>query len=134
MEPTKFLNVDLEIEGRGIDALARELDRRLVRLHGEVVRGKWFGSYELSSAGPDTVEKTLRGLLRVIERLPDDAKRAWSRATKRVFDVGLQAGREPHMSQYDVSAETVARVAGVGGRIVITVYAPFPRPRKRKKG
>jgi hypothetical protein len=135
-EPTHFLNVDLDVEGRAarIDPLVRELDRKLMCLHSDVVRGKRVAHYELNSGRTHTVESTLRGLLRVIETLPSDARAAWSQTTKREFDVGVQAGREPHCARYEVSAETVARIAALGGRIVTTVYAPWPRPRKRATG
>src|SRR5688572_977740 len=75
-EPTEFLNVDLDIEGRAakVDALVRELDRKLMCLHSEVARGKRVAHYELSSGRTQTVESTLRGLLRVIEGLPADAR------------------------------------------------------------
>lgn len=134
-EPAHFLNVDLDIEGRAtkIEALVRELDRRLMCLHSDVVRGKRVARYELKSGRTHTVESTLRGLLRVIERLPPDAKQAWGGATKRVFDVGVQSGDEPHDSHYEVSVETIARLAAVGARLVFTMYAPYPLPRKRKR-
>lgn len=133
-EPTHFIEVDLEIEGRAaaIDPLVRELDRRLLCLHSEVARGRRTASYELASGRAHTVESRLRGLLRILEGLPEDAKLAWSRATRRVFDVGVQAGREPNDWCCEVSAETMGRLAELGAKMVTTIYAPWPRPRTRK--
>lgn len=131
-EPTQFINVDLELAGRAapLAGLVAALDRRLHCLHSAVVRGRQAAHYE-SRRMTSTLEGTLRALLRVIERLPEPALRGWWAARKRDFNVGIQAGRLPHFCEYAISPATVARVAALGGRLVVTVYAPYPRPRVR---
>ena len=68
----------------------------------------------------------------MIERLPEDALAGWRAARARDFNVGIQAGRLPKVCEYAISPATVARVAALGGRLVFTVYAPYPRPRPRR--
>jgi hypothetical protein len=130
MEPTHFLNVDLDIAGpaRALAALTAELERRLFVLHADTVRGVTRAHYELRGR-TSTVERTLRALLDVIEGLAPAARRAWRAARERDFNVGLQAGRTPNAVEYEVTAGTLRRVAAAKGRLVLTVYAPFPRPR-----
>jgi hypothetical protein len=134
VEATGFLNIDLDVAGpvRVMAPLAIELERRFLCLHAGVVRGRWAAHYETRTQHR-TVEATMRGLLRVVERLPDAAKQAWSRATRRDFDIGIQAGREPHAARWAIDTATLARVAAVGGRVLITVYAPFPRPKATRE-
>ena len=128
-EPAHFLNVDLEIEGRAtaLAALVAVLDARLLLLHADTVGGRTRAHHELKRQ-TSTVDQTLRALLGVLERLPAAARRGWRAARIRDFNVGVQAGRAPHASEYEIAAKTIARVAAQGGRIVLTVYAPFPRP------
>jgi hypothetical protein len=127
---TRFLNVDLDLEGRARDLapLAAELDRRLLCLHSTVARGQRRVSYE-ARRGTTTVDRTLRALLAAVEGLGAAGMEGWRAARRRDFDVGIQAGRLPHASAYDLAPATLARVAALGGRIVVTVVAPFPRPR-----
>ena len=131
-EPTHFLNVDLELEGRAtaIATLTLALDRRLLPLYAGTVRGRTRAHYELRRQA-STVDATLRGLLAVLERLTPAERRAWRAARVRDLDVGLQAGRVPDASEYAIAAKTLERLAALGGRLVLTVYAPFPRPGKR---
>jgi len=133
-EPTHFLNVDLEIAGRvsQIGVLVKALNERLISLHELVERGRVRAHFEsLSPRSSRTPALTLRTLLDVIEALPVAARHAWKLARVRDFNIGIQAGRLPHFEEYAVESETLTRVARLGGRVVVTVYAPFPRPRSR---
>lgn len=131
-EPTHFMNVDLDLEGRApdLDALAVELDRRFMVLHRDSRGGQGSAHYELRTQS-STPDQALRGLCRAVERLGPTARRAWRAVRIRDFNIGLQAGRLPHATEYAIPAQTLDRVVALGVRLVITVYAPFPRPRKR---
>src|SRR4051794_34779739 len=87
-EPTHFLNVDLNIEGRAtaIAPLIGELDRRLVCLHADTTRGITRAGYEVRRQ-TSTVDQTLRALLSVLERLSPAARRAWRAARVRDFNI-----------------------------------------------
>jgi hypothetical protein len=130
-EPTHFLNVDLDIAGRAraMGPLFQVLEARLICVSTYPVRGLRRASYE-SRRAASSVEATLRAMLDVIERLDPGGRRAWEAARVRDFNVGLQAGRVPHATEFAVTPATLARIAALEARLVITVYAPFPRPRR----
>ncbi len=54
--------------------------------------------------------------------LPRPAKRAWSSAARRVFDIGLLAGKGPNDTSWTISPERVTAIATLGAEIWITVY------------
>lgn len=129
-EPTHFLNVDLDVAGAAavIGEIADALDRRLLLLHRDTAGRRRAAHYE-SRRQHATPDAALRAIATVIEGLPPRAKRAWRAATVRDFNVGVQAGRLPHATEYAIAPATAARIATLGARLVLTVYAPFPRPR-----
>ena len=104
------------------------LDDALFSLHAETSRGRTRAHYEVDSIRTETLETTLKGLVKAIGRLSPRGKAAWKKLRTRDFNIGIQAGREPHLVEYEATARTIAAVAALGGRLVITVYAPFPRP------
>jgi hypothetical protein len=124
----KFLNVDLEIAGRSkLDPLAKELSPRMFALY----RGhedKLDRAHYQTRAQHDDAETCIRAMLRVLHRLSPKARRCWRAATVRDFSVGVQSGAKPFSFEVPISAATLADVAKLGGRIVLTVYAP---PRRR---
>lgn len=129
-EPTHLLNVDLDVAGRtaALEWLIEALGRRLFCLHASSRRGVTTASFELRGR-TSTVDQTMRGLLTAVEGLPLAARRAWRAARVRDLNVGLQAGRLPHATEFAIAPATIARAAALGARVVVTVYAPFPRPR-----
>jgi hypothetical protein len=84
-------------------------------------------SLEMSglSSNPDAV---VRRFDRVIGSLPPAARRLWTRARDRVFDVGVETttGKAPFV--VTLGPDTVKTVARLQARIAITVY---PRLRGR---
>lgn len=130
-EPTHFLNVDLDIAGAAgeLRVLADALDRTLFVLHRDT-RGRTLTAHYESRRQHTTPDAALRAIAKVLEALSPEARGAWHAAKVRDFNVGLQAGRQPHASEYAITPATAGRVAALGGRLVITVYAPFPRPRR----
>ncbi len=68
-EPTHFMNVDLDLEGRAaeIDALAVELDRHPLVLHRDTRGSRISAHYELRPHA-STPDQVLRGLCRALER------------------------------------------------------------------
>jgi hypothetical protein len=70
-------------------------------------------------------EAAAKDLLDQIEGLRGEARRCWKQAHRRVFDIGLQApasGRP--FEEVRLTAETLRRIAAVGGQIQVTVYPP----------
>ncbi len=127
LSETQFMNVDLDLEGRiaDIDAVASELDRCLLQLQsGDSDNGKRTVRYESLEEVSDA-DVAIGVLVDAIESLSTLARSAWGRAISRDFNVGVQAGHVPHAAEFAIEEATLARVAAVGGRLVLTVYAPL---------
>jgi hypothetical protein len=126
----KFLNVDLEIAGRStLDPLAAELSPRMFALY-RGHEGKLDRAHYETRNQHDSAEDCIRAMLRVLQRLSPKARRCWRAATVRDFSVGVQSGAKPFLFEVPISAATLADVAKLDGRIVLTVYAPPPRRRR----
>ena len=128
IEGTHYVNVDLEIgSSRKLDVLAAELDKKLFCLY----RGRYGGlnraNYEITSMRAQrTPTGTILALVRVLKKLSPAAQRAWRGARVRDFNIGFRAGLEPSSFEAAIDPEAVKEVAALGGRIVVTVYAPQP--------
>jgi hypothetical protein len=71
-----------------------------------------------------TPDRTILGLIQLVERLPPRYRKVWDSARSREFNVGIEAGLEPHSFELSLSRRTVEAVTAVGGALVVTVYAP----------
>jgi len=121
---TTFLNVDLDLSSReDLAPLAAALQSRLIMLHVGRVRNRYHARFELRTQ-PSSPDLGVRRLARAIQSLPVRQRARWKRATTRDFNIGIQSAEEPRCSEFPVAAATVAMVASVGGRIVVTVYGP----------
>ena len=125
----RFLNVDLDVRSReDLTPLAEALEPQVFALHvGRVGRG-WMARFELTRQ-PRTPDTAIRRLVTALERLPARERARWRRATRREFNVGIQAAAEPHASQFPIGPDTLELVARLRGRLVLTLYAP-PVPRR----
>ena len=120
IEPgTYFLNVDLDVWSRRDPKALVEALGGLSLHHGRTPRG-WHTSFE---AGPRAgADATIRALVRRVQALTGDARAQWDGARQRDFNIGIQGGAAPLAFELPIAASTVAAVAAVGGRMVITVY------------
>jgi hypothetical protein len=122
-EPTSFLNVDLDLRSRmPLDALVRAFGRRVVALYvGQEGRG--YGAHlELAAALTDA-DRAIRRFVQLVDELPPSARRLWTGAQVREFNVGIQAGTHPHAFALNLQPSTLRALARVGARVGITVYA-----------
>lgn len=55
-----------------------------------------------------------------------ETKKLWDKATRRDFNLGIQSGAKPFAFELDIPSDLLAAVAGLQGRIVVTVYAAQP--------
>jgi hypothetical protein len=136
---TAFLNVDLDLRAkRGLGKLVQCLE-----LSAYVLRQtSTEASLELNGRGGLTLEKTILGLVKLVQSLPPHAITIWNQCNCRTFNVGIQAGREPHFSEFSISKKAVSLLAKIGAEIGLTVYAPLneeastpsqiPQAKKRK--
>ena len=119
---TAFLNVDLEVvSAEDLAPLAEAIAPRAYALHVGRVGRRHLASFEARrhAAGPDGA---IRNLVAAVRALPPRERARWRRATRRDFNVGIQAAALPASRELPIEAATVAMVAALGGRIVITVY------------
>jgi hypothetical protein len=120
---TQFLNVDLDLYSRSdLVPLVDAIGRRVIVLHVGRVGRSYRARLEVSRR-TTTADSTIREFCRLIGKLPVPARRLWDGADRRSFSIGVQAGAQPHASDFVVKAETVAAVAELGGEIVVTVYS-----------
>ncbi len=124
---TRFLNVDLDVEGpEPLGPLTQALLPIAFALHEEDSEHEGRETYELSDPDPHTEadpNAIIRHFCDALADLPERARRLWQNATTRDFNVGFDSGLTPHCSQWSIEADTVSKVAALGGRIVVTVYA-----------
>jgi hypothetical protein len=135
-EETHYVNVDLEIgSSRKLDVLAAELDKKLFSLYRGRYGGLYRAHYETTSMRASrTPTGTILALVRVLKRLSPAAQRAWRAARVRDFNIGFQASFEPRHFEAAIDPGAIKQVAALGGRIVITVYAPdIPQPQPAGK-
>lgn len=120
---TQYLNVDLEITGRrDLRPLVDALAPHAYALHVGFQKGRHRAALELETMTNKTADTTIRRLAELVRSLPRSARQLWSAAERRDFNIGIQAGPDPHVFECPVSQAAVEAVASVGGRIVITVY------------
>lgn len=133
---TRFLNVDVDVwSPSDLGPLVAALGRKVhVHYVGEE-RGEYSAHFSLASAYFRSADTRVRRLVALVETLPAPARRLWERARMRDFNLGIQAGFAPFSREIALDTTTVALVARVRGRIVITTYAveQSDRPRIRRR-
>ena len=128
-----FINVDLEIGARTraqLVPLIEQFKGKLLEMHIGRIRGLYHANYE--SLGPSsgcrkgrrapTPSDTIHELADAIERLNPAGRRAWNSASIRDFNVGVDIERGVWMSEHDVEADAIRRIAALRGRLVFTAY------------
>lgn len=119
----RFLNIDLLLVGRfDREALVAALGDGVFVVHDDATIGD-EPCLILQVLEPDLdLAETLTRLAGWARALPPPARRAWAAASRRVFDIGIQAGQTPHESHWTLSAEHVALLAKLNAEVVVTVY------------
>jgi hypothetical protein len=140
---TEFLNVDLDLGARrGLKKLVQCLEPSAYVLRQTPTEA----SLELNGKPGLTLERTILGLVKLIQSLPPEAATIWNKCDYRIFNIGILAGHKPHSSEFRISRKAVSLLAEIGAEIALTVYAPFkeeatgvvpssgriPGPKKRK--
>ena len=129
-----FLNVDLEVGAkRKPTALVEALGGKLHNLWAGRFKGLYRANYELAHVKTLNPTETILELVRIVRKLDRTAKKEWDAAPLRDFNVGVQAALEPYTFELAVEPRAVELVAEVGGQIGITVYAPLPKPSRRRR-
>jgi hypothetical protein len=129
----QFLNVDLLIGGRfNRGPLVKVLGDELFALDEHApVDGVDSMVIEVNSPDLD-LTATIDRLIKWVKGLPGPARRVWAKATLRVFDIGISAGRGPHATTWSLPPKQVAAIARLGAEIRITVYGAERGGRRRR--
>lgn len=127
----QFLNIDLNLFGlfEREPILAAMRDGVFVLHDDAVIDNEPCLVLDVLEPGLDLV-KTLARLLEWVEGLSPAARRSWEAASRRVFDIGIKSGMEPHERQWTIGKDQVAALAKVGGEVELTVYGS-ERTRRR---
>ena len=138
-EPTHYRNVDLDVHASTpLEGLVHALGDKVFVLYVGGRRRKYEAHVELASSHMDlSADDTILGLIDLIRGLPRVHRKTWDLARRREFNVGIEAGLEPHGFELRLQQRTLRAISDVGGVVVITVYAPdlqdAASPRRRLK-
>ena len=121
----RYINTDLDLVSDGdLAVLAGDFEARgLISLHVE--RGSdrlWRARFE-TKADPLTPEQTIGAMLGIVENASAAMLRDWERCAFREFNIGFDSGRAPRVIEQGLSNDLLRRIADVGARIGITIYA-----------
>ncbi|GAB2600301.1 hypothetical protein [Spirosoma areae] len=106
----------------------------LVSLYvGPGQNGLWSATFETtgSCSEPDL---NIGVMLMAIDALDEPSRKLWAACTSREFDIGYECGDEPRVFSQHLSTAILARIAAVGARVVITLYAAEPHPGSKLDG
>ena len=130
-DQTHFLNVDLVVWSRSpLDELVAAFGKRVDVLYVGS-EGRRYGAHVELASVSKSVDALVRGLARLVTNLPETPRALWDRAQRREFNIGIQAGHEPHCHELRLKPDTLEAVVSLNARIVVTTYAALPPPRVR---
>lgn len=116
------MNVDLDIVSRvPLDGLVEAMGKRVFVLYvgGEGRRHEAHVELASSHMGMPA-DRTIMGLIALVKKLPRRSRKIWDAARSRDFNVGIEAGLEPHRYELRLKQRTIDALAEVGGDVVIT--------------
>ncbi|GAB4162314.1 MAG: hypothetical protein Tsb009_39330 [Planctomycetaceae bacterium] len=122
----QYLNTDLDLVC-DVDPtlLVDEMDSQ--GLYADVNRGEDGLFYVICEDDNDTEpEPNIRQLLDAVDALSEDARKLWTRCSKREFNVGYDCGDEPWSFNQGLSNEVLRRIADCGASFRITLYPYRP--------
>jgi hypothetical protein len=122
-EGTHFLNVDLELVTTGVlEPLLDHWSAEVAVLRNSVEEESRTAWLELNDQH-ESPERVMVAFLNLIDALPGQLRTVWHACSDRCFNIGIQAGAEPHSSAFPISSGTLGRIAAVSSRLELTVYS-----------
>ncbi len=129
----QFLNVDLEVETRvNPELLVSALAKSTVLLASFKRRNIHVIRLELRRS-PKTATAAIRAFVRLVQRLPPTARKAWRTARRRDFDAGFELGTQRRVLAFSIPPEVVQQASAIGGRVVFTIYPAPSGPRGKPR-
>jgi len=118
---TAFLNVDLDLRSKSdLGPLVAALEPKAFDLNpgGD----KNFVVLEVLTLDPKTIDATIREFFEAFRALPPGARKIWDQCHSRVFNIGIQAGRQPYSSEFSISPKSVSLVSSMNAEMTLTIY------------
>ena len=123
--PAEFLNVDLDIKSKSDPAaIAKAWENRAVSIHTHKL-GRQYWLRGALVFQPKNPTDAIRRFAKLVRDLPPGARRLWTKASSKEFDIGIQAGFERRSGEWVLEPEVVRTIADLGARIRVTVYSPL---------
>lgn len=84
--------------------------------------GLWSASFGTTGSCPEP-DLNIGVMLMAIDGLDEPSRKLWASCSSREFDIGYECGDEPRVFSQHLSTTILARIAAVGARDVLTLYA-----------
>jgi hypothetical protein len=123
---THYLNVDLDVwSRRSLQPMVTAMGSKVSVLYVGRERSRYGAHVEFVGSGFEmSADSAILGLVDVVRSLPSSPRKLWDTASTREFNIGIEAGLQPHGFEVHLKPKTVAAVTEIGATIAITVYAP----------
>jgi hypothetical protein len=129
----RFIQVDLEIEAEeSLAPICEDFARfDVFELHHSRIERGYFAGFELWAQGTAEGEQTetpddfIAGFCSLIEQFGPEARACWDGAFRKTFDIGYECTGEAGSFASALSPAILAKMAGLGVSLGITIY-PLP--------
>jgi hypothetical protein len=119
---SRFLNVDLDLHGtEGRDRLIAAVGDDVVVLNRDQLHEMAFAVLELREP-PVSIDDAIRRFSEAIGNLLPDLCKVWNGLEKRTMNVGIEAGRLAHSTEFAVSENTLATLIELRCDLAFTIY------------
>jgi len=118
---TEFLNVDLILASRKeLKPFLEAIGKKAHVLGQWRLRGMYWANLEVNF-NAKTAASAILGFVKLVDKLSPQARKSWSSAAVRDFDVGVQSGANRGATLV-LGTPLLKEIARVGGRLVFTIY------------
>lgn len=120
---TNYLNTDLVVDSnKDLQTLVDEFGDNVIVLYHGSFNGMQRAVFELTFDATVDPEKVVNGFCVLIENLSPQARTVWDGSTKRVMDIGIEAGDSPRPYILELSSSALNRISALNGSLMISVY------------
>jgi hypothetical protein len=123
--PAAFINVDLEVESsESLDHLCHELvSAGAIVLYNDSIDNGFMATFEIEDEKSRNDSNSLiASFCRAINGLTEDAHSTWTRANRRVFDIGYESHLPEGAFSSDLTSEVIHQISKCGADLRITIY------------
>jgi hypothetical protein len=133
MDKTTFLNVDLRIYSKSdLQPLVNAMGDKIKRLY---VGREWrmFKAQLELAVQPKSPESAVREYCKLIQELPQEARKLWDAARTREFDIGIEGPRTTKFYWFSIAPTVIKASSEINAFIVVTIYGPAKLVRRPRK-